>query len=109
MGPPQPGEPPSGLHFICLNANIGRQFEFVQGAWLQNTTFDGLRHQNDPLIGNRLTLDGCPAADFTLPRENTFRRRIRNVPRFTTLRGGAYFFLPGIRALRYIARAGKLS
>ena len=22
-----------GLHFICLNANISRQFEFVQNAW----------------------------------------------------------------------------
>ncbi len=23
-----------GLHFICLNANIGRQFEFLQNAWM---------------------------------------------------------------------------
>jgi hypothetical protein len=28
------------------------------------------------------------------------------MPRFTTVRGGAYFFLPGLRALRYLARAG---
>ena len=27
------------------------------------------------------------------------------MPRFVTVRGGAYFFLPGIRALRYIAGA----
>jgi hypothetical protein len=25
------------------------------------------------------------------------------LPAFTTVRGGAYFFLPGIRALRYLA------
>jgi hypothetical protein len=26
---------------------------------------------------------------------------------FTTLRGGAYFFLPGIKALRYLATLGE--
>jgi hypothetical protein len=25
------------------------------------------------------------------------------LPAFTTVRGGAYFFLPGIKALRYLA------
>jgi hypothetical protein len=25
------------------------------------------------------------------------------LPAFTTLRGGAYFFLPGLKALRYLA------
>src|SRR5947209_16639595 len=24
----------TGIQFLCLNANIARQFEFVQGAWL---------------------------------------------------------------------------
>jgi hypothetical protein len=27
------------------------------------------------------------------------------LPAFVTVRGGAYFFLPGIRALRYFATA----
>ncbi len=22
-----------GLHFICFNGDIGRQFEFIQNAW----------------------------------------------------------------------------
>jgi len=108
-GPPQPDESPSGLHFICLNANIGRQFEFVQGAWIQSTSFDGLRDENDPIIGNRMTISACPAASFSLPVDAGLRQQIRDIPRFTTVRGGAYFFLPGIRALRYIARAGKVS
>jgi deferrochelatase/peroxidase EfeB len=109
MRPPLPDEPPSGLHFICLNANIGRQFEFVQSSWLHSTTFDGLRDENDPLTGNRRTLSGCPADRFTLPTAGGVRQRINNIPRFTTVRGGAYFFLPGIRALRYIVRGGRLS
>ena len=104
QGRPTADEPPNGLHFICLNANIGRQFEFVQGSWLQSTAFDGLRDENDPLLGNRQTLDGCPANKFSLPTSGGMRQQIQNIPRFITVRGGAYFFLPGIRALRYIAR-----
>jgi deferrochelatase/peroxidase EfeB len=107
MMPPLPGEPPSGLHFACLSANIGRQFEFVQSAWLHSTSFDGLSEENDPLTGNRETLSGCPAANFTIQVRDGIRHKVREVPRFTTVRGGAYFFLPGVRALRYLARAGR--
>jgi deferrochelatase/peroxidase EfeB len=109
QGPPAIDEPASGLHFICLNANIGRQFEFIQSSWLQSTTFDGLRDENDPLVGNRETLEGCPASKFSLPVSGGMRQQIHNIPRFITVRGGAYFFLPGIRALRYIARSGNSS
>ena len=31
-----------GLHFICLNADLGRQFEFIQNFWINNPKFDGL-------------------------------------------------------------------
>jgi hypothetical protein len=31
------------------------------------------------------------------------RRRITGVPRFVEVVGGAYFFTPGIRAIRYLA------
>jgi len=31
------------------------------------------------------------------------RRRVSQLPSFVTVRGGAYFFLPGLRALRYLA------
>ena len=31
------------------------------------------------------------------------RKNIKGLPAFTTVRGGAYFFLPGINALRYLA------
>jgi deferrochelatase/peroxidase EfeB len=30
-----------------------------------------------------------------------------HLPAFTTVRGGAYFFLPGIKALRYLATLGQ--
>ena len=96
-----------GLYFICLNANIARQFEFVQNAWIVGTKFNGLTGESDPLLGNRQPIAGCPATDtFSIPQENGVPRRVTGLPQFVTVRGGAYFFLPGIRALRYLARAG---
>jgi len=94
----------SGLHFICLNADICRQFEFLQNAWINSTKFSGLTGESDPLLGNRAALGGCPVTgDFTMQSSSGLRRRISGVPQFIQVRGGAYFFMPGIRALRYIA------
>jgi deferrochelatase/peroxidase EfeB len=84
-----------GLHFICLNSNIARQFEFVQGAWLMSIKFNGANNESDPLLG--LT------PSFSRPRENGLRDRCIDLPQFVTVRGGAYFFLPSVRALRYFA------
>lgn len=96
-----------GLHFICLNANIGRQFEFVQNAWIMGVKFDGLSEESDPLLGNRLPVPGCPVTNtFSVPQPDGIRRRITGLPRFVTVRGGAYFFLPSIRALWYMATFG---
>lgn len=92
------GESPRGLHFICLCANIARQFEFVQHTWVNNPKFDGLYNEVDPLLGPR----GPGGATFTVPRR-PIRRRITGIPSFVTVRGGGYFFLPGRRALRYLA------
>ncbi|MBI5041530.1 MAG: peroxidase, partial [Gammaproteobacteria bacterium] len=93
-----------GLHFICLNANISRQFEFVQNAWMASSKFSGLTDESDPLLGNRQPLPGCPATHhFTVQRDGGLRRRVTGLPQFVTVRGGAYFFLPSLRALRYVA------
>ena len=35
--------------------------------------------------------------------QRPIRKKITGLPAFTTVRGGAYFFLPGIKALRYLA------
>jgi Dyp-type peroxidase family len=101
----QPGEKPErGLYFICLNANIARQFEFIQNAWLMGTKFDGLSEESDPLLGNREPVPGCPITDvFTMPQQSGARRRMTGLPEFVAVRGGAYFFLPSMRALWYIA------
>jgi hypothetical protein len=60
LGPKPPDDPERGLHFICLNANISRQFEFLQNAWINSTKFSGLTGESDPLLGNRQPIPGCP-------------------------------------------------
>jgi Dyp-type peroxidase family len=95
-----------GLHFICLNASLARQFEFVQGAWLANAKFGGLSDEADPIVGSREPFPPGHATDgFTRPRADGPCARFTGLPRFVTVVGGAYFFLPGLKALRFIARA----
>lgn len=88
-----------GLMFACLNANIERQFEFVQQSWIMSPGFGGLRDETDPLLGN------CPAhgkRHMTLP-DRMLRTRMDGLPQFVTVRGGAYFFMPGLRAIDVLA------
>jgi deferrochelatase/peroxidase EfeB len=95
----------SGLHFVCLNANIQRQFEFVQGAWLMSSKFNGLHEESDPLLGNRLPGAAGTRCDyFSMPQAAGPAQRLEGLPQFVTVSGGAYFFLPGIRALRFLVR-----
>jgi deferrochelatase/peroxidase EfeB len=95
-----------GLHFICLNANLQRQFEFVQSAWLMSSKFDGMRDESDPLLGNRLeVIAGMPTDCFSAPQPDGPGERLTGLPQFVTVLGGAYFFLPGIRALRFLTSA----
>jgi deferrochelatase/peroxidase EfeB len=110
LQPAPPGEAPCGIHFGCVGASIARQFEFVQNAWLMATTFNGLIDESDPLLGNRAAVGDCPVTGyFSIPRDGKAARRLSGMPQFITVRGGGYFFMPSLRALRYISRAGKTS
>ena len=85
-----------GLMFIALNADIDRQFEFIQRAWINGSRFGDLHDEQDPILGSApgraFTLQGLPVG-----------MRIGGLPRFTTVLGGGYFFVPGLAALRFIA------
>jgi deferrochelatase/peroxidase EfeB len=108
LAPAPPNDPGRGLRFICLNANISRQFEFLQNAWIINTKFSGLTGEADPLLGNRAAIPGCTTTrDFTIQEDAELRRKVSGLPQFVTVRGGAYFFLPSLCALRYFARKGN--
>jgi deferrochelatase/peroxidase EfeB len=101
-GPPLPeGEPEDGIErgiaaFIGC-ASLIRQFEFAMNVWVNDPNFEELGNERDPFVG---TQDGT--YDITLPKR-PIKRKIKGLPAFTTVRGGAYFFLPGLRALRHLA------
>jgi deferrochelatase/peroxidase EfeB len=87
-----------GLLFMALNADIARQFEVVQGQWLNGAHFAGLREERDPLLGN--------SADESARHFSVQARPVRErleLPRWIRVRGGAYCFLPSLRALAYLA------
>jgi Dyp-type peroxidase family len=98
---PRDSEPDNrkrGMLFICLNADIERQFEFVQQNWINNPVFGGLAGERDPLIG------ACTAASGSLTvQAPTVRRRVLDIRNFVTVKGGGYFFLPSLSAIRYLA------
>jgi deferrochelatase/peroxidase EfeB len=81
-------------------ASLVRQFEFAMNVWTNDPNFHELGNERDPIFG---TQDGT--FDMTIPKRPV-RKKIRGLPAFTAIRGGAYFFLPGIRALRYLASLG---
>src|SRR3984893_8471725 len=83
--------------FLLIGAHLKQQFEFVQSQWVTNGDF--IRHgtEQDPLIGND---DGYGI--FTIPRRPVLRR-LHGLPQFVTVRGGEYCFMPGLRALKWLA------
>ena len=77
-----------------------RQFEFAQNVWANDKNFHELANERDPIIGHQ---DGT--LEYKIPKR-PIRKTIKGMPAFTTVKGGAYFFLPGLRALRYLATLG---
>jgi hypothetical protein len=86
-----------GLMFAFVGAHLGRQFEFVQSEWIDGGDFLGLGDVKDPIAGAH---DGEGA--LSIPRR-PIPRRARGLSRFVVTRGGEYGFLPGLRALRWLA------
>lgn len=101
-GPHLPDDAPEdgaerGIAAFVICASLVRQFEFAQNVWTNDKNFHELGNERDPIIGNQ---DGT--LEFKIPKR-PIRKTIKGLPAFTTLRGGAYFFLPGLKALRYLS------
>lgn len=91
-----------GIHFLCFNANISRQFEFIQHTWINNPKFHELYSDDDPLTGDRHAESAGATRTFT-EQAVPVRKCMAGFPRFVQVRGGAYFFMPGIGAVRFLA------
>jgi Dyp-type peroxidase family len=96
-----------GVIFMALGVDIARQFEFVQQQWINYGNDFKLGNDKDPLLGNHGTDEsGNPDGRFSIesakndPNPPHFCGKI---PRFVETRGGEYFFVPSLTALRMLA------
>jgi Dyp-type peroxidase family len=95
---PEPADEPRGLHFFALNAQIKRQFEFVQGDWINNPQFGGLFGAGDCLLANEKGNGGN-----VIFQRSPVRSSFAQIPRFITVKASGYFFIPSMTSLRYLA------
>ena len=86
-----------GLLFMCLNADIERQFEFIQQTWVLNPRFHGLQNEADPMLAGTIS-----EVRMTIPTPNG-PLPVKGLEDFVTVRGGGYFFMPGRACIRYLA------
>jgi Dyp-type peroxidase family len=98
-GQPDDGQE-RGIAAFVICGSLVRQFEFAQNVWVNDRNFHELGNERDPVCGNH---DGT--LEYKIPKR-PIRKKITGLPAFTTLRGGAYFFLPGIKALHHLAGLG---
>jgi len=99
-GAPDDGQE-RGIAAFVICASLIRQFEFAQNVWANDKNFHELGNERDPIIGNQ---DGT--LEYKIPKR-PIRKTISGLPAFTTVKGGAYFFLPGLNALRYLSAERK--
>ncbi len=90
-------EVPRGLYFLFISAKAMATVEFLQREWINSGDFTGLGDERDPLLGLQ---EG--AATFTIPKDPV-RRRVHGIQTFNVLRGGEYFFMPSLSALKWLA------
>lgn len=87
--------------FLLIGSYLGRQFEFVQSQWITDGNFIGHGTEQDPILNN-----GQGEQTYTIPK-HPIRRRLHGLPQFVTVRGGEYCFMPGLRALKWLASENK--
>jgi Dyp-type peroxidase family len=87
-----------GLLFMCYQANLSTQFEFIQSTWANNGNIGGHLVGQDPTIGQ-----GPNTTDRKLPDQWGTANGLQSVKAFhgfVTNRGGEYFFTPSISFLK---------
>ncbi|WP_434732692.1 peroxidase [Rhizobium sp. YTUHZ044] len=85
-----------GLVQLLIQADIERQFEFIQKEWMAGGEFIGLdRDERDPIAGV-----GGAGSQMMVPGAK--RPFLFDLPNFVTVKGGEYLFVPGVNALKGI-------
>ncbi|MFZ6849246.1 Dyp-type peroxidase [Undibacterium sp. RuRC25W] len=95
-----------GIIIMMLNADINRQFEFVQQQWINYGNDFKAGNDKEIMLGNH-SADPRFASKAVLQVDTASEDVpyiLSKIPRFVETRGGEYFFMPSLTALRMIAR-----
>ena len=82
-----------GLAQLLIQADIERQFEFVQKEWMAGGEFIGLDpNEQDPILGT-----GGEGSQMVVPGAK--QPFLFDLPTFVRVKAGEYLFVPGLNAL----------
>jgi deferrochelatase/peroxidase EfeB len=93
-----------GVAFMALNASFSRQFEFIQQQWIEYGNDSHQGNDKDLILGNHG--DSANGSKFVVqgsddPKNPPFI--CGGLTNFVELRGGDYFFIPSMTALKMIS------
>jgi hypothetical protein len=88
---------PRGAIFLFISAKAMATIEFLQQEWINDGNFIGVGDESDPIIGRKEE-----GATFTIPQRQS-GGAVHGIRHSNVLRGGEYFFLPSISALKWLA------
>ena len=83
-----------GLAALFIQADIERQFEFVQYEWMKGGEFIGL----DPREQDPINAENGDGSQMSVPGAK--RPFLFDLPTFVSVKGGEYLFVPGLQALQ---------
>jgi deferrochelatase/peroxidase EfeB len=87
-----------GLLFLCVQASIERQFEFLVSSWANDPSRPKMPGGNDMLIGqNSVPADGVRRC--SLFGSGLQQAQLSASQQWVIPTGGGYFFMPSISAL----------
>ncbi|MDP1559296.1 MAG: hypothetical protein Q8K59_06695 [Nitrosomonas sp.] len=92
-----------GIIFMVINVDIKRQFEFVQQQWINFGNDFKQGNDRDVLLGNQSAQNPGRVVIQVEPGSGKPPHFVTNIPRLVETRGGDYFFIPSITALKMIA------
>ncbi len=94
-----------GIIMLIACASLFRQFEFVQQQWINYGLDANAGNDTCPLTGNHEGGADGPKAKFVIASDPKSGRPpfvVEGIPQFVETRGGEYFFVPSMTALRMI-------
>lgn len=95
-----------GIVIMMINADINRQFEFVQQQWINYGNDFQASSEKEILLGNHSDNEKfrSKAVLQVDPNSNEAPYFLSKIPRLVEMRGGEYFFIPSMTALRMMGK-----